>query len=64
MCPTPMQLEMKFVTHFITLLTFSVIFVEQLGEELWFTVGGQHISFGASPQVPKLGMEFAYTAIV
>ncbi|KAG6394561.1 hypothetical protein SASPL_145150 [Salvia splendens] len=21
-----------------------------LGEELWFTVGGQHISFGASPQ--------------
>ncbi|XP_042027640.1 PHAF1 protein At3g51130-like isoform X2 [Salvia splendens] len=22
----------------------------KLGEELWFTVGGQHISFGASPQ--------------
>lgn len=22
----------------------------QLGEELWFTVGGQHIPFGASPQ--------------
>ncbi|KAG6392790.1 hypothetical protein SASPL_147016 [Salvia splendens] len=36
----------------------------KLGEELWFTVGGQHISFGASPQVPKLDMEFADTAIV
>ncbi|XP_042024322.1 PHAF1 protein At3g51130-like isoform X1 [Salvia hispanica] len=24
--------------------------VVKLGEELWFTVGGQHISFGASPQ--------------
>ncbi|XP_043695621.1 PHAF1 protein At3g51130-like [Telopea speciosissima] len=23
----------------------------KLGEELWFTVGGQHIPFGASPQV-------------
>jgi len=23
----------------------------QLGEELWFTIGGQHIPFGASPQV-------------
>lgn len=25
-------------------------FFVQLGEELWFTVGGQHIPFGASPQ--------------
>jgi hypothetical protein len=23
----------------------------QLGEELWFTIGGQRIPFGASPQV-------------
>lgn len=56
-----MQLKLESVIHAITLLTFSVIliFVKQLGEELWFTVGGQHISFGASPQVLKLDMEFA-----
>ncbi|GFY87977.1 hypothetical protein Acr_05g0016160 [Actinidia rufa] len=26
------------------------LYMEELGEELWFTVGGQHIPFGASPQ--------------
>ncbi|XP_042493914.1 PHAF1 protein At3g51130 isoform X2 [Macadamia integrifolia] len=26
----------------------------KLGEELWFTVGGQHIPFGASPQVDQM----------
>lgn len=30
----------------------------QLGEELWFTVGGQHIPFGASPQVLRLSFDY------
>lgn len=37
----------------LTQISFSdrFPFIFQLGEELWFTVGGQHIPFGASPQV-------------
>lgn len=31
-------------------LTVLLLFY-QLGEELWFAVGGQHIPFDASPQV-------------
>jgi hypothetical protein len=30
---------------------FTALSFSQLGEELWFTIGGQHIPFGASPQV-------------
>ena len=61
-----MQLELEPVIHAITLLTFSavLIFVKQLGEELWFTVGGQHISFGASPQVLNSTWNLLHAAIV
>lgn len=36
----------------------------QLGEELWFTVGGQRIPFGASPQVLHLSFDYFMVSVL
>ncbi len=36
----------------------------QLGEELLFTIGGQHIPFGASPQVANYAVYSLYLSLL